>query len=82
MATMDMASSITRHRSDRDVGFFPASASFVRRANPLIRASFHTSGRSLTQHVTHPAHGVDQPRFSFCLGLAPQIADVHFQRIS
>jgi hypothetical protein len=39
MATMDMASNITRHRSDNDVAaFVGTSAACERRLNPNIRA--------------------------------------------
>jgi hypothetical protein len=73
---MDMASSITRHRNESDVVACPGARTWrARRRNADIRGC-------LTQDVTHAAHGVDQPRFSFGLGLPAQIADIHLEGVA
>ncbi len=59
MATMDMASNITRHRSDSDDVGSSGARSAARAASVV------TSGRCLTQHIAHTPHGMDQPRLSF-----------------
>src|SRR5699024_462730 len=63
----------------------PATAAITRwwlAARRTVAGGTKTSGRRLTQHITHPPHGVDQPRLPLGFGLAAQVTDIDFQRVA
>src|SRR5690349_8638170 len=83
MATIDIASSITRHRNDKEGVARNGGRSGGRwgRGNRIIEGPASSRG-CLPKDVAHAAHRMDQPRLTVGFGLAPQVAHVYLQRIA
>src|ERR1700761_7295347 len=85
MATIDIASSITRHRNDSE-GVARSGAGW-RRWNRIIvgiepSLEPDSSGWRLPKDVSDPANRMDQSRLTIGLGFPAQIAHVDLQRIA